>query len=105
MGNDHGGNTGIIAPEEMQHGHKRITKSKLTPWLPSVDTAREHGLWTWSEELGGQCFFPLRCCTMVHMGEGGVDVEGIPDNPTAPPAAEAGRVTTAEEATGSSGFK
>ena len=42
---------------------------------------------------------------MVHMGEDGVDVEGIPDNPTAPPAAEAGRETTAEGATGISGFR
>ena len=48
----------------------------------------------------GQCLLPLRCCTSVHGGDAGKDVEGIPDDPTAPPAAEAGRVTTEETAEG-----
>ena len=48
----------------------------------------------------GQCFLPLRDCTNVHGGDAGEDVEGIPDDPTAPPAAEAGRVTTDETAEG-----
>ena len=30
----------------------------------------------------GQCLLPLRCCTSVHGGDAGKDVEGIPDDPT-----------------------